>query len=101
MSIAGSIITNPTGGFPAPGGNPVANFTISNQDPNAGDFIQLTDTTTNMPNAWSWQVNGSVFSTLQNPSYYCSSVGPLTFELTASNQHGSSSATTTIQVGGS
>lgn len=88
-----ALITNygSMAGPPPPTFPPVANFDVSNLNPFVGDTIFFTDTTTNDPTGWNWYIDGSLFSTLQNPSYYCSSAGFPTFSLTASNSFGSSS----------
>ena len=91
-------MTNPKGGFPHPGGAPVANFTVSDTAPIAGEKITLTDESTNNPQSWSWTANSIYFSTEQNPSYYCDTTGPLTIGLTVINQYGTSSTSMTYQV---
>ena len=91
------IFATTTSGTPS-GSAPVANFSISDTQPLVGQIIYFTDMSTNTPTSWQWTVNGSIFSTQQNPVYYCNAVGYLTFQLTATNQFGSASTSQQIFV---
>jgi PKD repeat protein len=80
------------------GASPVASFQLSDQNPTVGEQLQLTDTSTNGPTSWSWEANGQLFSTAQNPTFYCGSAGYISFNLTAQNVFGSSSHSQQIYV---
>lgn len=77
-----------SGGGPSPGA-PVANFSISNTDPDVGDPVTFTDTSLNSPTNWDWKQGGVTFSILQNPTYYFPTPGAYLITLTASNAFGS------------
>lgn len=81
-----------------PGNAPVANFSVSDNNPPIGETLQFTDQSTNKPTSWQWLVNGVTFSTSQNPTFYCSSVGFLSFLLIATNQFGTGTHTQQIYV---
>ena len=81
-----------------PGLAPVALFTVSDLNPLVGETIQFFDESSNDPTSWSWDIDGSVFSQDQNPTYYCDREGYFSFRLTASNQYGSSQYLVYIQV---
>jgi formylglycine-generating enzyme required for sulfatase activity/fibronectin type 3 domain-containing protein len=81
---------------------PVANFTWSpqgaapgfpaQQQPYAGQLVQLTDTSTNSPTAWSWyDFQGvGIHYTVQNPTHTWTSSGTKNVRLVASNCAGTS-----------
>jgi len=70
---------------------PVANFTASPTSGTAPLTVQFTDTSTNTPTSWAWDVNndGSTDYTTQNPQHIYSSAGTYTVNLTATNAGGS------------
>ena len=70
---------------------PVASFT-STQLASPNFTMQFTDTSTNSPNGWTWDFdnNGTVDSTLQNPTHTFSGAGDFTVMHTASNPGGTS-----------
>ena len=80
---------------------PVASFSTASYTVCSGSCISFSDLSTNSPNAWNWQFQGSAVSssTLQNPTNICyNSPGTYTVSLTATNGSGSSTATNTITV---
>ncbi|MCK4270886.1 MAG: PKD domain-containing protein, partial [Methanogenium sp.] len=70
---------------------PVADFTASPTSGTAPLTVQFTDTSTNSPTSWAWDVdnNGVVDYTTQNPQHTYSSSGKYTVNLTATNAGGS------------
>jgi PKD repeat protein len=95
------VATNSTGtgsitkvNFVTVGLEPVANFTASPVKGTAPLTVQFTDTSSNTPTSWAWDFNnnGTIDSTVQNPSFTYSSLGNYTVILTATNNFG----TTTI-----
>lgn len=96
MSCAGPMIFGPLHGQQPADLVPVASFTTDDPNPQVGDTMDFFDTSTNNPTAWTWNLNGSLFSNNQNPSgLYITDQTPLTIQLTASNFAGSSSISTT------
>ncbi len=77
------------------GNPPVASF-ASAQTANPNFTMQFTDTSTNAPNAWTWDFdnNGTTDSTAQNPIRTFSGAGDFTVKHTASNSGGTSQAVT-------
>ena len=77
------------------GNPPVASFS-SAQTANPNFTMQFTDTSTNAPNAWTWDFdnNGTTDSTAQNPIFTFSGAGDFTVKHTASNRGGTSPAVT-------
>lgn len=77
---------------PPPTQAPVADFTIVPFETvgNAPFTVQFQDQSTNNPTAWEWDFtnDGSVDSTLQNPSYTFSTPGTYTVRLRATNGYG-------------
>jgi len=61
-----------------------------------GQPVQLTDNSSNLPDAWSWNLTGGnpPSSTVQNPSVTYTATGTYTIGLTASNVNGSGSVVT-------
>jgi PKD repeat protein len=57
--------------------------------------VQFTDTSTGAPTAWAWDFdnNGTVDSTIKNPSYVYTVAGTYTVKLTATNAGGPASKT--------
>jgi PKD repeat protein len=81
------------------GGNPpVANFTAA-QVPGTLQ-VNFTDTSTNNPDAWSWQFGdpGNNTSNAQNPSFTYPAPGNYQVTLEVSNNDGSDSVTKTVTV---
>ncbi|MFA6364562.1 MAG: PKD domain-containing protein, partial [Methanoregula sp.] len=99
----GIIMTNDVGnyGYQVTGiqATPVANFTTST---NYGWYtrapIQFTDTSTNLPQSWSWDFGEGNTSTLQNPTHTYVSGGNYTVNLTAKNVKGTSSTTQSVNI---
>lgn len=77
------------------GNPPVASFS-SAQTANPNFTMQFTDTSTNAPNAWTWDFdnNGTTDSTAQNPTFTFSGAGDFAVKHTASNSGGTSPAVT-------
>ncbi len=96
--MACAIIGSPVAS-PNPYGPPVADFLPEEDDPiSAFTSVSFEDTSTDMPTAWQWQINGSTFSIAQNPSYYFTAPGFYTIVLIASNSYGADSKTRTYHV---
>jgi S-layer protein (TIGR01567 family) len=78
---------------------PVANFSVSRTSRYAPLKVDFTDQSTNSPSAWNWNFgDGSINSTLQNPTHTYPTTGNYTVALTASNTAGSSTVTRIIHV---
>jgi PKD repeat protein len=73
---------------PAP---PIADFSATPLNGTAPLTVNFTDTSTNSPTSWQWDFtnNGSVDSTLQNPTYTYNDSGTYTVKLIATNAGGS------------
>ena len=80
---------------------PVANFTGNPTIGAAPLAVAFTDSSSNIPTAWSWTFGDTTTSTVQNPSHTYSSNGAYTVALTAYNQYGNNTNTKTnyINVG--
>ena len=76
---------------------PVANFTGTPTSGLKPLTVQFTDTSTNAPTSWAWDFdnNGSVDSTVKNPSHIYPNAGSYTVKLTATNGGGSDIETKT------
>lgn len=74
---------------------PVANFSASSTNIQAGQTVTFTDQSTNNPTSWSWSFTGGTpaTSTAQNPTVTYSTPGTYTVSLTATNAVGSDSET--------
>ncbi len=74
---------------------PVVSFS-STQVASPDLTLQFTDTSTNSPNAWTWDFdnNGTVDSTAQNPTHTFPSAGDFLVRHTASNSGGTGTAVT-------
>ncbi len=74
---------------------PVADFTGTPLTGDAPFNVQFTDTSTNNPTSWLWDFfgDGSVTSTLQNPSFTYYTAGTFTVKMTATNAFGSNTKT--------
>ncbi|SEP99186.1 Por secretion system C-terminal sorting domain-containing protein [Hyunsoonleella jejuensis] len=70
---------------------PVANFEVDTQTVFEGNFVNFTDTSTNLPSSWSWTFEGGTpaSSTEQNPTVVYNTLGTYKVTLTATNQFGS------------
>ena len=70
---------------------PVANFAANPTSGTEPLTVNFTDTSTNTPTQWAWdfQNNGTVDSTVKNPSFTYTTPGTYTVKLTASNGSGS------------
>jgi PKD repeat protein len=90
-----ALVNGPTLGI-----QPTASFTSSRTSGSAPLAVTFTDTSTNTPTSWAWDFDndGSTDSTSQNPSYTFSTAGTYTVNFTATNDFGSSSAQSTINV---
>lgn len=80
---------------------PVASFTASPTTITAGQQVQFTDTSTNVPTSWSWNfgAGGPSSVTTQSPLVTFPTAGTYAVALTATNSAGSNtSPTTTITV---
>ncbi len=81
---------------------PVASFTMSNNNICAGEYIDLSDISTQNPNAWNWTItSGNPSSSVkQNPTaIYYNTAGTYDIILTAANGAGTNSTTKSITVG--
>jgi PKD repeat protein len=76
---------------------PVANFTASATEICVGQSVTFTDTSTNVPGAWSWTLPGGTpnSSTAQNPTVVYNTAGTYTVTLQATNFNGSDTKTVT------
>jgi PKD repeat protein len=70
---------------------PVANFTGTPTSGTAPLNVHFTDTSTNNPTSWAWDFdnNGTVDSTVKNPSHVYANPGTYSVKLTATNTGGS------------
>jgi PKD repeat protein len=92
---------DPLGGGPPAQDPPVAAFTANPSSGPAPLNVSFTDQSTNLPTSWAWDfdTDGTVDSTLQNPSFTYGSQGTYTATLTATNAAGSNATSRTISVG--
>jgi PKD repeat protein len=74
---------------------PVADFIASSTNISAGDSVDFTDQSTNVPNSWSWTFEGGTpgSSTAENPTVTYSTPGTYTVSLLAGNAAGSDTET--------
>ncbi len=83
---------------------PVASFTWNYTDANnsgtldAGEEIQFTDTSTNMPTSWHWDFDDGNFSSDQHPTHLYTTAGTYSVTLTATNPANSDSAIDDVTV---
>ena len=80
-----SVTRGPVGMAPV---TPVASFTANVTSGTAPFSVQFTDTSTNSPTSWSWEINGLPFSSLENLLWVFSSVGTYNITLLATNGGG-------------
>ena len=78
---------------------PAASFTATPTSGTAPLNVSFTDTSTGTPTSWAWTFGDNTTSTVQNPSHSYVVGGAYTAKLTATNNTGSTSATTIITVG--
>lgn len=74
---------------------PVAAFTGTPANITAGQIVQFTDQSTNIPKSWIWNFGDGGTSTAQNPSHTYTSAGTYTVSLKVSNNYGSNTLTRT------
>lgn len=96
--------TNPTtlGGLD-PNANtnpPVCDFVADRVNVVAGETVNFTDQSTNVPTSWAWTFTGSIpsTSTMRNPSCVWNVPGTYTVSLTATNAYGSNTKTRTAYI---
>ena len=79
--------------YPASESAPSAGFTATLTSGKAPLTVQFTDTSTHSPASWAWDFDndGTVDSTLQNPSHVYSAEGTYSVSLTVANTYGSNS----------
>jgi PKD repeat protein len=77
---------------------PTAAFTASATTGTAPLSVNFTDSSTGVPTSWAWDFGDSGSSTSQNPSHTFTTNGTYVVRLTATNAHGSTSASKTITV---
>jgi len=74
---------------------PIANFTGTPTSGGAPLAVTFTDTSSNVPTAWSWTFGDSSTSTLQNASHTYTAAGSYTVALKATNAQGNNTNTKT------
>ena len=77
---------------------PVASFSLLPSAPLAGQAVQFSDNSTGSPTSWAWDFGDGATSAVQNPSHAYAALGAYTVTLTASNSHGSDTASITLTV---
>jgi len=79
---------------------PVANFTASATSICVGQSVTFTDTSTNVPGAWTWTLPGGTpnSSTVQNPTVVYNTPGTYTVTLQAANYNGNNTKTVTNMI---
>lgn len=78
---------------------PAASFSTSSNTVCAETPVQVTDMSSNAPNAWSYSVNGVATSTAQNPEFTFTTSGTYSIDLEATNGIGTSTVyTQTVSV---
>ncbi len=79
---------------------PVVDFVADNTTIVAGQTVNFTDLSTNMPTSWSWTFNGGTPATsnAQNPSIVYNTAGTYNVSLTATNGIGSETETKTAYI---
>ena len=83
-----------------PGPSPVAGFNLSATSICVGGAISFTNTSSNSPTSFNWQVSGpsSLSSTVSAPAFTFNTAGNYSVNLTVSNSSGSNTATQTFTV---
>ena len=92
------IFASDPGAAPNPYPAPTAAFLPDGGFEDNYTVIQFSDQSTGFPTSWTWKINGSVFSIIQNPAYYFSQPGSYEIELTATNDYGSDSVSWTFHI---
>lgn len=88
-----------TQGGGIPGTAPTASFIWEPHPAMQGTILSLIDTSSGTrPLTFSWTVNGTFISSLENPNYYPSVPGPIVVGLSVVNAYGSDSTSNTIQI---
>ena len=77
---------------------PVAAFTANVSSGPAPLTVLFTDRSTNSPTGWAWEFGDGATATERNPTHVYLAPGTYTVNLTASNDHGSSTASRSITV---
>jgi PKD repeat protein len=79
---------------------PVANFTASSNSVCVGQSVTFTDTSTNIPSAWTWTLTGGApnSSIVQNPTVVYNTPGTYTVTLVAANFNGPDTKTVTNMI---
>jgi PKD repeat protein/Leucine-rich repeat (LRR) protein len=81
---------------------PNANFTAATTAVNSNGSIAFTDSSTNTPTSWAWEVtrtgSTTLTSSLQNPTFTFVDAGTYTVKLTATNGAGSNTKTVTNMI---
>lgn len=79
---------------------PVADFTASAISVCVGQSVTFTDTSTNIPSAWTWTLPGGTpnSSTVQNPTVVYNTAGTYTVTLQAANFNGTNTKTVTNMI---
>jgi uncharacterized protein (TIGR02145 family) len=72
---------------------PVAGFIASPRSIIAGQSVQFTDQSVNIPTSWSWDFGDGGTSTLQNPPHIYTTAGTYSVVLTVANNFGSDGET--------
>lgn len=91
-SVTKNVVVGPAGQAP------VANFSYAPTNPQVGEAVSFTDTSTGSPTSWSWSFGDNSTSTVKNPSHTFASAGTFTVTLTAGNGSGSNSTTRQVTV---
>jgi PKD repeat protein len=84
---------------------PIADFSVSNQNPQLNSTVQFTDLSSNNPTAWNWTITPSTYyfvngtyQNSQNPQVQFTSSGSYTIQLQAQNPYGYDNETKTNYV---
>ena len=79
---------------------PVADFTASATTVCVGQSVTFTDTSTNIPSAWTWTLPGATpnSSIIQNPTVVYNTAGAYTVTLLAANYNGTDTKTVTNMI---
>ena len=77
---------------------PTADFSFSPSSPRVGDGVVFADQSTGSPTAWLWDFGDGGSSDEKDPTHVFSAAGAFTVSLTASNNSGSDTTSTTITV---
>lgn len=90
FTVAGTSVPLPTTVI-VPSVAPTAAFSSDVQSGTGPVTVHFTDQSTGSPTSWAWDFdnNGTVDSTVQNPTYTYTSAGSYTVRLTATNAYGS------------